>query len=701
MSLIINTNVGSLNAQRSLAASGAELKTAMERLSSGSKINSASDDAAGFAIAERMTAQIRGLNMAAKNAGDGLSMLSAIENATNDVTDMLQRMRELAVQAVNDTNTAQDRVYLQQEVTGLIAEIDRVANQTQYNGQAILDGSMSGKIQVGTEADQTVEFSINSISSQNLGSSTSQQASTQNIPLDSIWSQIGSDIDAERPGDVAGVGLTMSKDGQVVAVGAQYNDDNGGDAGQVRIFEWDGSNWMQRGSDIDGLASQDRTGGPGTLALSADGNRAAVRVSRSLNEFEGGGSDVGQVRVFDWDGANWNQVGGDIFGEAASDWGGHGLSFSDDGVTLAISAPYNDGGANNAGHVRILGWDGVNWTQKGSDIDGENPDDRGGMGTSATLSGDGNTIVIGAYSNRDGGSDGPWGPAGHARVYRWDGDNWNQMGLDIDGQAGDWSGENTSISRDGNIVAIGARFSDGNGQDSGTVRVFGWDGSAWNQVGQDIDGEVAGDQFGSDLALSDDGNLLVAGAFLNDGNGNDSGSARVFGWDGGAWNQIGQDIDGEAVDDKSGNRVSISSDGSVVAISAADNDGIGYRAGHVRIFENDSVAAWRESSSQSGGLSALDLTEDASAALETITSAIEQVAGDRAEYGALQNRLEYTVSNLMNVSEFTTAARSRIADADFAAESARLAKAQVLQQSGAAMLAQANASSLLALSLIR
>ena len=93
MSLVVNTNVGSLSAQRSLAASGAELKTAMERLSSGSKINSASDDAAGFAIAERMTSQIRGLNMAAKNAGDGLSMLSAIENATNDVTDMLQRMR--------------------------------------------------------------------------------------------------------------------------------------------------------------------------------------------------------------------------------------------------------------------------------------------------------------------------------------------------------------------------------------------------------------------------------------------------------------------------------------------------------------------------------------------------------------------------------------------------------------------------------
>ena len=104
MSLVVNTNVSSLNAQRSLSASGAELKTAMERLSSGKKINSAADDAAGFAIAERMTAQIRGLNMAAKNVNDGLSMIATIENATNDITGMLHRMRELAVQGINDTN---------------------------------------------------------------------------------------------------------------------------------------------------------------------------------------------------------------------------------------------------------------------------------------------------------------------------------------------------------------------------------------------------------------------------------------------------------------------------------------------------------------------------------------------------------------------------------------------------------------------
>ena len=153
MSLVVNTNIGSLNAQRSLSSSGNELKTAMERLSSGKKINSAADDAAGFAIAERMTAQIRGLNMATKNANDGLSMLAVIENATNDVTDMLQRMRELAVQATNDTNGATDRDFLQAEALALRHEIERVATQTTYNGQTVLDGSFHNKsIQVGTEA---------------------------------------------------------------------------------------------------------------------------------------------------------------------------------------------------------------------------------------------------------------------------------------------------------------------------------------------------------------------------------------------------------------------------------------------------------------------------------------------------------------------------------------------------------------------
>ena len=168
MPMVVNTNQGSLSAQRSLASSGVDLKQAMERLSSGKKINSAADDAAGFAIAERMTAQIRGLNMATKNANDGLSMLATIENATNDVTDMLQRIRELAVQAANDTNSVKDRTFLQTEVNSLLQEINRVATQTIYNNKVVLDGNLTGHFQVGTEKGQTISFNIKSIDTDTL-----------------------------------------------------------------------------------------------------------------------------------------------------------------------------------------------------------------------------------------------------------------------------------------------------------------------------------------------------------------------------------------------------------------------------------------------------------------------------------------------------------------------------------------------------
>lgn len=138
MSLVVNTNIASMNAQRSLMSSSKDLQSAMERLSTGKKINSAADDAAGFAIAENMTAQVRGLSMAAKNANDGLGLLKVVENATNDVTDMLQRIRELAVQAQSGTNSASDIANLQLEAEALMQEITRVSEDTTYNGVAYL-----------------------------------------------------------------------------------------------------------------------------------------------------------------------------------------------------------------------------------------------------------------------------------------------------------------------------------------------------------------------------------------------------------------------------------------------------------------------------------------------------------------------------------------------------------------------------------
>ncbi|MCP5327998.1 MAG: flagellin [Sinobacteraceae bacterium] len=160
MAQVINTNVMSLNAQRNLATSGGQLATSLQRLSSGLRINSAKDDAAGLAISERFTSQIRGLNQAVRNASDGISLSQTAEGALASIGNNLQRMRELAVQSANSTNSASDRAALQQEVAQLAAEIDRVATQTQFNGLNLLDGTFSAQqFQVGANAGQTITIS--------------------------------------------------------------------------------------------------------------------------------------------------------------------------------------------------------------------------------------------------------------------------------------------------------------------------------------------------------------------------------------------------------------------------------------------------------------------------------------------------------------------------------------------------------------
>ncbi len=155
---IINTNVMSLNAQRNLTSSQNDLATSIQRLSSGLRINSARDDAAGLAIADRMTAQIRGLNQAVRNANDGISLAQTAEGAMQEVTNNLQRIRELAVQAANGTNSTSDLDALQAEVTQRLAEVDDIANNTEFNGQTLLDGTYTFTFQVGANGGQTLDI---------------------------------------------------------------------------------------------------------------------------------------------------------------------------------------------------------------------------------------------------------------------------------------------------------------------------------------------------------------------------------------------------------------------------------------------------------------------------------------------------------------------------------------------------------------
>ncbi|MGB3210530.1 MAG: flagellin, partial [Desulforhopalus sp.] len=186
MAITINTNVMSLNAQRNLGKSQGSLANSMERLSSGLRINSAKDDAAGLAISDRMTSQIRGLNQAARNANDGISLAQTAEGALQESTNILQRMRELAVQSANDTNSASDRASLNDEVTQLKAELDRIAETTEFNGRKVIDGSLKdATFQVGANAgtNQTISFNIKSALAADLSSDGTVVSAPNGAPI--------------------------------------------------------------------------------------------------------------------------------------------------------------------------------------------------------------------------------------------------------------------------------------------------------------------------------------------------------------------------------------------------------------------------------------------------------------------------------------------------------------------------------------
>ena len=388
--------------------------------------------------------------------------------------------------------------------------------------------------------------------------------------------QRGGDIDGEALGDQSGYSVALSADGDTMAIGAWLNDPTidgilANNAGHVRIYRWNGSVWDQRGGDIDGEAAGDQSGR--SVALSADGDTVAI--GAHLND--GNGSNAGHVRIYAWNGSGWDRRGGDIDGEAAGDESGLSVALSADGDTVAIGGWRNDGNGDDAGHVRIFAWDGSGWDQRGGDIDGEAAGDISAY--SVALSADGDTVAIGAPYNDGNGDD-----AGHVRIYGWDGSGWVQRGGDIDGEAvSDQGGAAVALSADGDTVAISAPLNNSNGDGAGRVRVYAWNGSGWVQRGGDIDGEAAGDQSGRGVALSADGDTVAIGAHLNDGNGDAAGHVRIYAWDGAGWDQRGGDIDGEAAGDQSGRWVALSADGDTVAIGAPGNGGSGSNAGHVRV----------------------------------------------------------------------------------------------------------------------
>ena len=297
-------------------------------------------------------------------------------------------------------------------------------------------------------------------------------------------------------------------------------------------------------------------------------------------------SGLGQVSVYAYDvnTASWSQLGEDIYGEEAGGYFGMSVSLSSDGKVLAIGAPEEGG----SGCVRVYDYNisTASWSRLGEDIDGDASGDYFGM--SVSLNSDGKVLAISAPYNS--GTE-----SGLVRIYRLDPTSagWLKVGQDITGESpSDYLGETLSLSSDGSTVAIAAPANDGNGNTSGHVRVLRYDANtnSWFQLGGDIDGEAPGDFSGSSLSLSSDGTVVAIGAEYNDGNGNASGHVRVYTYNAieVEWSQIGDDLDGEASGDRFGNSIALSSDGTVLTIGGYRNGGNGDNAGHVRVYTYDS-----------------------------------------------------------------------------------------------------------------
>ena len=274
------------------------------------------------------------------------------------------------------------------------------------------------------------------------------------------------------------------------------------------------------------------------------------------------------------------QIGGDIDGEAGDNFG-RSVSLSSDGNRMAVGAS-KDGSSTSSGYVRVYELIGSDWQQIGNDIYGDAGGDQ--FGWSISLSSNGSRLAIGAT-----GGDGNGINSGLVRIYDLIGSDWQQIGGDIIGEsAGDWSGQSVSLSQNGNIVAIGAIFNDGNGSGAGHVRVFELNGGVWQQLGADLDGASAGDKFGTSVSLSSNGNILAIGAIggVNIiGNNNQEGYVRVYELNGGVWQQLGGDLVGTSIGDQFGRPVSLSSNGKILAIGAQGNGEGEIAGGQVKIFK--------------------------------------------------------------------------------------------------------------------
>jgi flagellin len=580
MSLVINTNISSLNSQRQLNGSGMALDRATERLSSGQRINSAKDDAAGLAISNRMTSQIRGLDQAIRNANDGVSLIQTAEGALQESTNILQRMRELAVQSSNGIYSDADRATLNAESKQLKSELDRIAKTTSFNNKNLLDGSLgTTKLQVGIQAGQSIDLKVGNFTSNSLGGSSAD-----------IIGEAAVNGVADLSALIATTWTINDVAIRTLATGTTLND-------KLKLIN----------ADLDGKGAV------------ASARTEIVGKSVGTGILLAGTSQL-TIAVVDGDGLAQSyiitgtnnmaelvaKINSDTSVEAKLNDKGR-LVLSQAGVTSIVTT---DTSTNDAGSGITDVTDGTrNFSMVFTDLSS----DRRGVKIEA---GAGGTVVMST-----------------------------NLGIDF-------SDDNKNIQ--GKVVAAAAAAT----TTLGDININGVAIKAITLVA---------------VAATDAAEIIKR---LNE----QSNETGVIAFAGTVASSI-------ALRSVSGSEISIKYGDTAVAATNMLRFGL----------------QERNASDGSGTVTSIDISTLAGAqkAIGILDKAIDQVNTQRSDLGAVNNRLDFTVSNLSNVSEKTSSARSRITDADFATETANLSRSQVLQQAATAMLAQANARPQQILSLLR
>jgi flagellin len=677
LALTINSNISALWAQESVRSSGQKLSTAMERLATGVRINGAKDDAAGLAISTRMTAEIRGLHQAVSNINNGINLLQTADGSLNSITEMLQRIRELAVQAANSTYSDEQRSFIQSESNALQSEINRVVDTTNWNKIKLLDGSFTSQnIQVGANTGQSINISIPTINQFNTTTTVTDNAvfvvgytsgdydGITNAGLTDayltkyssngtkLWSRLIGSTGNEEAG-----GVTVSSDGLITVTGRTTGNLDGNlKSGPADIFI---TQFNQDGQKLWTKLIGGSTGQDVGNSITTDANGSILLAGQTQSSFDGqtiAAAEDGVVIKLNPDGTKqWTRILG-----STSSGSSYSVATSQDGSS------YVAGYSNFQGSLTKYAADGTKIWQNAVDAS-HVLNFAGNSVFSVATSPDGSVYITGSkLGNLDGQTS---NGSNDTFVIKYAADG-TKLWTKLLGTAGSDAGYGVQVAADGSVY-VASETGSQSGADNARLTKLNSNGDViWSQAIQGAAGTTTGAR---KLTITPDGSVYMTGYTTGNLQDQNTIGARdiyltKFSASG---SQLWTRLNGStAADEPTG--IASFSFSTTVTLPASSNTNLN-----------------------------LATKSGASNAIATLDSRIDQVSLTRAVLGSYINRLSSTIEVVMNAMSNLSASRSRILDTDYAVETSNLAKNQIIQQAATAMLVQANQSKQSVMALLR